>query len=62
VPGNTSRKWGLEGIKAYVNVTNLAVFTKWWYFDPEYKGPDPNNPTNLAPVPLSLNFGLNVTL
>jgi TonB-linked SusC/RagA family outer membrane protein len=62
VPSPTVRKWGLEGIKAYVNVTNLAVFTKWWYFDPEYKGPDPNAPTNLAPVPLSLNFGLNVTL
>lgn len=62
VPSNTVRKWGLEAIKAYVNVTNLAVFTKWWYFDPEYKGPDPNNRTNLAPVPLSINFGLNVTL
>jgi TonB-linked SusC/RagA family outer membrane protein len=62
VPSNTARRWGLEGIKAYINVTNLAVFTKWWYFDPEYKGPDPNAPTNLAPVPLSLNFGLNVTL
>lgn len=62
VPSSTVRRWGFDGIKAYVNVTNLAVFTKWWYFDPEYKGPDPNNPTNLAPVPLSINFGLNVTL
>jgi hypothetical protein len=62
VPANRAHRWGFDGIKAYVNVVNAAVFTKWNYFDPEYKGPDPNNPTNLAPVPLTINFGLNITL
>jgi TonB-linked SusC/RagA family outer membrane protein len=61
VPANHAHKWGFESIKAYVNVVNAAVFTSWNYFDPEYKGSDPNNPTNLAPVPLTINFGLNIT-
>jgi TonB-linked SusC/RagA family outer membrane protein len=62
LPAEISHRWKFESIKAYFNVTNAFVISGWNYFDPEYKGPDPNNPTNLAPVPLTLNFGLNVTL
>ncbi len=62
VPQNIVKKWGLGSVKAYVNVVNAAVFTGWKYFDPEYKGPDPNNPTNTYPVPVTYNFGLNITL
>lgn len=60
VPANMASKWGFQAIKAYVNVVNAAVFSGWNYFDPEYKGP--NNDTNMAPVPVTYNFGLNITL
>ncbi len=62
VPANLASKWGFQGIKAYVNIVNAGVITGWTYFDPEYKGPDPNAPTNMAPVPVTYNFGINVTL
>jgi TonB-linked SusC/RagA family outer membrane protein len=60
VPSALAHKWGFQGIKGYVNVVNAYVFTGWTYFDPEYKGP--NNDNNMSPVPLTFNFGLNVTL
>lgn len=62
VPAETAKRWGFQGIKAYFNMVNAAVFTGWTYFDPEYKGSDPNNPTNMAPVPMQMNLGLNLTL
>lgn len=60
VPSALAHKWGFQGIKGYVNVVNAYVFTGWTYFDPEYKGP--NNDNNMSPVPMTFNFGLNVTL
>lgn len=62
VPSAITNKWKIQGLKAYFNVVNAYVFSGWNYFDPEYKGPDPNNPTNTAPTPLVLNFGINLTL
>jgi hypothetical protein len=57
------QKWGIGGLKLYVNVVNAKVFSSWNYFDPEYHGANTSNlPTNNSPVPLTLNFGLNLTL
>ena len=52
VPSNVARKWGIDGLKAYINVVNAAVFSQWNYFDPETKGA----------TPLNFNLGLNLTL
>ena len=52
VPSEIAHKWKIEGLKAYFNVVNAAVFSQWNYFDPENKGP----------TPLTLNFGINLTL
>lgn len=52
VPTELAHKWKLDGLKAYVNVVNAAVFSQWNYFDPENKGP----------TPYTINFGLNLTL
>lgn len=62
LPAAKAAKLGFQGIKAYVNVVNAGVFTSWNYFDPEYKGSDPANPTNTAPVPITFNVGLNISL
>ncbi|MES2374207.1 MAG: SusC/RagA family TonB-linked outer membrane protein [Bacteroidota bacterium] len=52
VPSDVTRRWKIEGLKVYMNVVNAAVFTNWWYFDPENKGP----------TPIQYNFGLNLNL
>jgi hypothetical protein len=52
LPTEIAHKWKLDGLKAYVNVVNAAVFSQWNYFDPENKGP----------TPYTINFGLNLTL
>ncbi len=52
VPSDITHKWKIEGLKVYMNVVNAAVFTNWWYFDPENKGP----------TPIQYNFGLNLNL
>jgi len=63
VPADIVRKWKIDGLKFYVNVVNAAIFSGWKYFDPEYHGTGASNlPTNETPVPLTLNFGLNLTL
>ncbi|MBV9987129.1 MAG: TonB-dependent receptor [Chitinophagaceae bacterium] len=62
VPASMTKRWKIQGLKLYFNVVNAYVFSSWKFFDPEYKGTDPNNPRNDAPVPLTLNFGLNLTL
>jgi len=63
LPANMTNKMKFQSIKAYINVTNAFVISPWKYFDPEYKGTDPvNNPANASPVPLTINFGLNVVL
>ncbi len=51
-PAELVRKWKLEGLKAYINLVNGAVFSNWNYFDPENNGP----------TPYTINFGLNLTL
>jgi len=69
------QKWGIGGLKFYVNVVNPHVFSGWKYFDPEYHGAVsstmaqvpgftvPNYlPTNNTPVPVTYNFGINLTL
>jgi TonB-dependent starch-binding outer membrane protein SusC len=57
------QKWGIGGLKLYVNVVNAKVFSSWNYFDPEYHGINTSNlPTNNSPVPVTINFGLNLTL
>ena len=62
LPTELVHKWKLEGLKAYVNVVNAAVFSPWKYFDPEYHGTGASNlPSNETPVPLTLNFGINLT-
>ncbi len=63
VPADMIRKWKIDGLKFYVNVVNLAVFSPWKYFDPEYHGNGASNlPSNETPVPLTINFGMNLTL
>jgi TonB-dependent starch-binding outer membrane protein SusC len=70
-----AQKWHIGGLKLYFNVVNPHVFSSWKYFDPEYHGTvsttagqvagfaAPNYaPTNNTPVPVTLNFGLNLTL
>ncbi len=52
VPAEIAHKWHLDGLKAYFNVVNAAVFSQWNYFDPETKGA----------TPMNLNFGINLTL
>lgn len=51
-PAEFARKLKLEGLKAYINVVNAAVFSSWNYFDPENRGP----------TPYTINFGFNLTL
>jgi TonB-linked SusC/RagA family outer membrane protein len=51
-PAEFARKLKLEGLKAYVNLVNSAVFSNWNYFDPENRGP----------TPYTINFGFNLTL
>jgi hypothetical protein len=63
VPSELAHKWKLEGLKAYVNVVNSAVFSSWKFFDPEYHGAGVSTlPSNQTPVPITINFGLNLTL
>ncbi len=63
VPSNIAHKWKLEGLKAYFNVVNAAVFSNWKFFDPEYHGANTSTlPSNQTPVPVTFNFGLNLTL
>ena len=63
VPQELTRKWKLDGLKFYLNVVNAAVFSPWKYFDPEYHGTGAGNlPTNETPVPITYNFGMNLTL
>jgi TonB-linked SusC/RagA family outer membrane protein len=63
VPSAVVRRWGVEGLKAYFNIVNLAAFSSWNYFDPEYHGTGASNlPTNETPVPITYNFGINLTL
>ena len=63
VPSDIVKKWKIEGLKAYVNVVNAAVFSPWKFFDPEYHGAGTSTlPSNQTPVPLTINLGLNLTL
>jgi len=63
IPAELARKWKLEGLKAYVNIVNSAVFSQWNFFDPEYHGTGSSNlPSNVSPVPITFNFGINLTL
>lgn len=63
LPSSLTNKWKIGAVKAYANVVNPVVFSSWNYFDPEYHGTGANSlPTNETPVPLTINFGLNVTL
>ncbi len=63
IPAELARKWKLEGLKAYVNIVNSAVFSQWNFFDPEYHGTGSSNlPSNVSPVPVTFNFGINLTL
>jgi TonB-linked SusC/RagA family outer membrane protein len=52
VPAELLKKWKIDGLKVYMNVVNAAVFSSWYYFDPENKGPTPR----------TINLGLNLTL
>ncbi len=60
VPAEITKKWKMGSLKFYTNVVNAAVFSNWNYFDPEYHGADGN--ANITPTPLTINFGLNLTL
>jgi hypothetical protein len=63
VPAEIVHKWKMEGLKAYVNLVNSAVFSPWNFFDPEYHGAGISTlPSNQTPVPITINFGFNVTL
>jgi hypothetical protein len=62
IPSEITHKWKIDGLKVYINVVNAHVFSNWNYFDPENKGPDPTNPSNMTPTPYTINFGLNLTL
>ncbi|MCX6207682.1 MAG: SusC/RagA family TonB-linked outer membrane protein [Bacteroidetes bacterium] len=63
VPTELAHKWKLEGLKAYVNIVNSAVFSPWKFFDPEYHGAGSSTlPNNQTPVPITFNFGINLTL
>jgi len=75
IPQKMIERWKIGGLKFYINVVNPHVFSSWKYFDPEYHGavsstlanvPNfsaPNFlPTNNTPVPVTYNFGINLTL
>lgn len=63
VPADFAHHYKIDGLKVYINVVNARVFSYWNYFDPEYHGTGANNlPTNATPVPITYNFGLNLTL
>lgn len=64
VPTEITRKWKIDLLKVYFNVVNAGVFSDWKYFDPEYHGNGNtiSGGTNIAPTPITYNFGLNVTL
>ncbi len=63
LPNEITNRWKLGTVKAYINIVNAAVFSSWKYFDPEYHGTGASNlPTNETPIPITWNFGLNITL
>jgi len=59
IPAHITQKWKIGSLKFYTNVVNAAVFSNWDYFDPEYHGAD--GLTNITPIPLTWNFGLNLS-
>ena len=62
LPKTITNKVKFESVKFYVNVSNLAVFTPWEYFDPESRA---NTETNDAfyqnLMPQTSTLGLNIT-
>jgi hypothetical protein len=49
-------------MKFYVNVSNLAVFTPWDYFDPESRAnTETNNAFYQNLMPRTSTLGLNIT-
>jgi len=65
IPVEITKKWKIDALKLYFNVVNAGVFSNWKYFDPEFHG-NGSSPTggtnNISPIPLTYNFGLNLTL
>ena len=65
-PKKMIRPWGLENLRAYINLQNLATFTKYNGFDPEIGASTANaNVYGLDngryPSPTTYSFGLSVT-
>ena len=62
LPKTITNKVKFDSVKFYVNVSNLAVFTPWSYFDPESRA---NTETNDAfyqnLMPQTSTLGLNIT-
>ncbi len=65
IPAEITKKWKIDALKFYFNVVNAGVFSNWKYFDPEFHGNGSSatgGTNNISPIPLTYNFGLNLTL
>jgi hypothetical protein len=64
LPSEMTKRWKVDALKFYFNIVNAAVFSGWDYFDPEFHGAATlqGGGTNISPVPMTYNFGLNLTL
>lgn len=65
LPSKVTNKWGIQGLRFYVNATNPFLFTKNSAFNPDVSNSEnPLNPgvdLNNYPLPKSLMVGLNAT-
>ena len=62
LPKTVTNKVKFESMKFYVNVSNLAVFTPWSYFDPESRAnTETNNAFYQNLMPQTSTLGLNIT-
>jgi hypothetical protein len=62
LPKAMANKIKFESMKFYVNVSNLAVFTPWDYFDPESRAnTETNNAFYQNLMPRTSTLGLNIT-
>ena len=65
LPAEITKRFKVDALKFYFNIVNAAVFSNWNYFDPEFHGSSNltgGGGTNISPVPITYNFGLNLTL
>ena len=66
LPSALLNKVGVDGIRIFVQATNLATFTDWFRMDPEFEtdpsiGEDVSDREDFLPLQKEVAFGISVS-